>query len=62
VAEVDAVTLFDVQDLRRYWAEHPPVHLLVGGLLGAAKSKPAASSTPSTEAELRAFLQMVHHP
>lgn len=29
-----------MRDLRGYWAKHPPVHLLVGGLLGKGGGKP----------------------
>ena len=55
---MDAVTLFDVLDLRRYWADHPPVHLLVGAFLGAGKPKAPSTGRPSTEAEVRAFVSM----
>jgi len=42
------MTLFDVDELIAYWAEHPPVHLLVGAYLGAGRhqrrSPPPANS------------------
>ena len=38
------MTLFDVEELTAYWAEHPPVHILVGAYLGAGK--PQRSRTP----------------
>jgi len=31
------MTLFDVEELMAYWAEHPPMHLLVGGYLGIGR-------------------------
>ena len=32
--EVGNLTLLDLQDLQRYWAEHPPLHLMVQKFLG----------------------------
>jgi hypothetical protein len=29
------MTLFEVEELMTYWAEHPPVHLLLAAFLGA---------------------------
>jgi hypothetical protein len=39
------MTLFDFEELAAYWAEHPPVHILVGAYLGIGKDtrKPAPS-------------------
>jgi len=31
------MTLFDVEELTAYWAEHPPMHILMGAYLGAGK-------------------------
>lgn len=28
------MTLFQVEELCQYWADHPPVHLLVAGFMG----------------------------
>lgn len=28
------MTLWDVMELTEYWAEHPPVHILVAGFMG----------------------------
>jgi len=28
-----------VRDLRSYWAEHPPLHILVAGVFGGAKEQ-----------------------
>ena len=33
------MTLFDVEELTRYWIEHPPLHLLVAAYLGFGKEK-----------------------
>ena len=31
------MTLFDFEELTAYWAEHPPIHILVGAYLGVGK-------------------------
>ena len=45
------MTLFDVEELTAYWAEHPPVHILVGTYLGVGNHRrsrtPSAHSGPS---------------
>jgi hypothetical protein len=33
------MTLFDVEELIAYWAEQPPVHILVGAYLGVGKHR-----------------------
>ena len=33
------MTLFDFEELTKYWAEHPPLHLLVGAYLGVGKQR-----------------------
>jgi hypothetical protein len=40
------MTLFQIEELTSYWAEHPPVHLLVAAYLGITKNKNAR--LPST--------------
>jgi hypothetical protein len=42
------MTLFDLEELTAYWAEHPPLHILVGAYLGVGKHqrKPVSSSCP----------------
>jgi hypothetical protein len=35
------MTLFQIEELTSYWAQHPPVHLLVAAYLGIAKNKNA---------------------
>jgi len=32
------MTLFDLKELTDYWAEHPPLHILVGAYLGIGKN------------------------
>jgi len=44
------MTLFDVEELTAYWAEHPPVHILMGAYLGAGK--PQRSRIPSVHSGL----------
>jgi hypothetical protein len=36
---IDAMTLFEFEELANYWAKHPPLHLLVGAYLGVGKGK-----------------------
>lgn len=38
---IDAMTLFDVEELSSYWHKHPPVHLLVAGFVGYKADEPA---------------------
>jgi hypothetical protein len=41
------MTLFQIEELTSYWAQHPPVHLLVAAYLGAGKNKnPRMPPTP----------------
>ncbi len=35
------MTLFQIEELTSYWAQHPPVHLLVAAYLGFGKDKNA---------------------
>jgi hypothetical protein len=35
------MTLFQVEELTSYWAQHPPVHLLVAAYLGVGKNRSA---------------------
>jgi hypothetical protein len=35
------MTLFQIEELTSYWAQHPPVHLLVAAYLGVGKIKSA---------------------
>ena len=34
---IDAMTLLEVEELTRYWIEHPPLHLMVAAYLGLGK-------------------------
>ena len=34
---IDEMTLFDLEELTKYWVEHPPLHILVGAYLGVGK-------------------------
>jgi hypothetical protein len=36
------MTLVDYEELCAYWAEHPPVHLMVAAYLGVGEDKPQA--------------------
>jgi hypothetical protein len=48
------MTLLDVEELTAYWAEHPPLHMLVAAYLGLGKGKrPRQPSAPSGEASTR---------
>jgi hypothetical protein len=33
------MTLLDVEELTRYWIDHPPLHLMVAAYLGVARTK-----------------------
>ena len=33
------MTLFEVEELTSYWAQHPPLHLLVAAFLGIGRNK-----------------------
>ena len=33
------MTLFDFEELTKYWADHPPLHILVGAYLGVGKQQ-----------------------
>src|SRR5207248_5306134 len=37
----DEMTLFQIEELTSYWAQHPPVHLLVAAYLGVDSNKNA---------------------
>jgi len=44
------MTLFDLEELTAYWAEHPPLHILVGAYLGIGKHRrKGESSAPQTQ-------------
>ncbi len=49
------MTLFDFEELTAYWAEHPPLHILVGAYLGIGKYRrqrmPSPSGSPSHPAD-----------
>ena len=34
------MTLFQVEELASYWAQHPPLHLLLAAYLGVGKAMP----------------------
>jgi hypothetical protein len=38
------MTLFQIEELTSYWAQHPPLHLLVAAYLGVGKGKQASST------------------
>jgi hypothetical protein len=42
------MTLFDFEELTKYWAEHPPLHILVGAYLGVGKNRRPTASDPAT--------------
>ena len=35
------MTLFQIEELTSYWAQHPPLHLLIAAYLGVGKNKSA---------------------
>jgi hypothetical protein len=42
------MTLFQIEELTSYWAQHPPVHLLIGAYLGVGRDKHAPPAPIST--------------
>ena len=44
------MTLLDVEELTRYWIDHPPVHLTVAAYLGIGQGKGRRTSTGSSAA------------
>jgi len=56
------MTLFDLEELTGYWADHPPLHILVAAYLGVGKHrrqrKPSvpASQRPAADPDLTALL------
>jgi len=42
------MTLLDFEELASYWAEHPPLHVLVGAYFGAGKDKHERIASRST--------------
>ena len=41
------MTLFEFEELAEYWAEHPPVHLLVGAYFGVGGERQKQLPSPS---------------
>ena len=54
--EVDDLTMHDVHPLLDYWADFPPVHVLLRGFFGASGG--GETFVPSSEDELRAAMAM----
>jgi hypothetical protein len=52
---VDELTLSDYRRYQRYWAAHPPLHLLVAGLLRYRAPGARAGASPSNLGELLAM-------
>jgi hypothetical protein len=56
------MTLFDLEELATYWAEHPPLHILVGAYLGVGKRQRKGmpsmppSQRPAADSDLAALL------
>jgi hypothetical protein len=40
------MTLFDVEELTRYWIDHPPLHLLIAAYLGIGKERSGRAVPP----------------
>ena len=50
---IDAMTLLDVEELTRYWIDHPPLHLMVAAYLGARQGHRQADAHPGPPAATR---------
>ena len=42
------MTLFQIEELTSYWAQHPPLHLLIAAYLGVGKNKQGRLPSMST--------------
>jgi hypothetical protein len=42
------MTLFDVEELTRYWIDHPPLHLMIAAYLGVGKEQRERATRPGT--------------
>ena len=47
------MTLFQVEELTSYWAQHPPVHLLVAAYLGVGQDRSARLPPASMKRGMR---------
>jgi hypothetical protein len=43
------MTLFDVEELTRYWMEHPPLHLMLAAFLGIGKERHRRAGFPNLQ-------------
>lgn len=43
------MTLFDVEELTRYWIDHPPLHLMVSAYLGVGKARRRDAASPGVQ-------------
>lgn len=48
------MTIFEFEELAAYWAEHPPVHILVGAYLGVGKDRHKRGPSTFTKFDRRA--------
>jgi hypothetical protein len=44
------MTLFQVEELTRYWIDHPPLHLMIASYLGIGKQRSGHSAPPRPKA------------
>jgi hypothetical protein len=47
------MTLLDVEELTRYWIDHPPLHLMVAAYLGVGKDNGRRARPESSAAKRR---------
>jgi hypothetical protein len=45
------MTVFDVEELHRYWQKHPPLHLMLAAFLGVSADEPVAAVPSSPRAQ-----------
>ncbi len=50
------MTLFDYEELCRYWAKNPPVHLMVAAYLGVGKTSSEAQSAKDQQKAISEIL------
>jgi hypothetical protein len=50
------MTLFEVEELTRYWTDHPPLHLTIAAYLGIGKEQRRRPRPASTQAASESLL------
>jgi hypothetical protein len=49
---IDAMTLFDLEELTHYWINHPPLHLMMAAYLGIRRERPRRAASSDMQAKI----------